>query len=424
MGPTYTGITPWGSVGTHKLNKHMTRSFATTACVTFALFFFAGDVKGNAEVSALPVDLTVVVWTIVLLLSAISFFAREGKISRQVLWMVGLFAAIGLTATWTEWTPYAVDKTIRLFCLAFVAAVLPAFIIKNIRDVNIFISALIVSGLLISAGGFWQVLEGASSGGPISGINSNTISLGRNAGIALVGLYSLVVYGEKRRMWLAIFFLPLTLVLIGSGSRGPALFAAGVVAAVTLRWSLKSLQTTVTAFVFLGLTASLLFLNSSSLPQGSVKRLEGFIQQQFDSSAEERFLAGQAALGGIQENPEGLGIGGFARIYNFGSVTDRIYPHNVILEVTVEHGWFTGLLFVSIICIGIKRAYISANKDSSLRPFFAILLFAVLNSLVSGDLTDNKIIYALMTIALIAPGFLNLRRDEDMDASSQFALAA
>lgn len=404
MNQTQAGIDPRTDVRINSAPRaRVTTPLASAACVAFALLFFAGDIKGSQELAWIPFDLTAGVFVVVIVLSALNFLARDGKIRTQVVWMLSLFLVISTAVIWTEWTPYALDKAVRLFSLALLSAVLPAFILPRIDQVRIFVSSIIVSGLLISAGGLVQLAQGVSSSDQITGINSNTISLGRNAGIALVGLYVSVLYGSKHRIWLAVFFVPLLLVLVASGSRGPALFAAGVIVLVTARWSLRSARATTTAFGFLAIASLTLFFNAASLPQGSVQRIQGFIQQQYDSSSEERVLAGKAAIDGIGTSPLGLGIGGFARIYNFGTITDRIYPHNVVLEMTVEHGWVAGILFVFIILLGVSRAHLAANREPKLRPFFAVLLFALGNSFVSGDLNDNKIIYALLCIALIAP---------------------
>jgi hypothetical protein len=56
-----------------------------------------------------------------------------------------------------------------------------------------------------------------------------------------------------------------------------------------------------------------------------------------------------------------------------------------------------------IASIGILRSYRAAAVEPAFRSFFAIFLFAICNALVSGDMNDNRIVYALLCIALMLP---------------------
>jgi O-antigen ligase len=375
---------------------------ASAACVAFALLFFAGDVKGNPDLAWIPFDLTAAVGALALVLAIMSIIARNGKISIQVAWMLALFAAISASITWTQFTPYAVEKITRLFTVSLIAALLPAFMVFRLQQVRLFITSIVASGMLISVGGLLQLIRGEFIGGRMSGISADTIGLGRNSGIALVGLYTLVGCSGKRRIWLAVFCLPLLLVLLGSGSRGPAFSALGVIALVTLHWARNNVRGVLVAALLLAAGVIVIAQNPPLLPKLSVDRIVDFMENRYDSSAEERILAGRAALAEISKTPFGLGLGGFAQIYNYGSVTDHIYPHNIVLELAVESGWLSALLFTFIVAIGVRRAYQCAVIEPSLRPFFAVFLFTIGNSLVSGDLNDNKIIYALLCIALMS----------------------
>jgi len=384
------------------IQGQFTAPLASLACVAFALLFFAGDVKGNQELAALPFDLTAGVFFVTLGLATLGFFARNGTIRTQVLWLLFLFLTVATALIWTEFTPYAIDKVVRFFTLSLAAALLPAFILTRAQDVRLFVKALIVLGALISVAALIQVFAGETVNGRIRGISADTITLGRNAGVALVGLYTMVSCGGKSKIWLAVLCLPLLLVLVASGSRGPTLFAVGVTAFVTIRWTRKSLRGTAIA---LALFISLVLAISHDpplVPRLASDRIVQFIENRFDSSAEERVSAGRAAIHQIGNSPLGLGIAGFARVYSFGNVTNRVYPHNIVLEIAVEEGWIAGALFVVICVVGISRGYRAAVQDATLRPFFSILVFSLCNALVSGDMNDNRIVYALLCITLIS----------------------
>lgn len=385
------------------IQRRITTPLAAAACVAFALLFFAGDVKGSQELAKIPFDLTAGVFALAVVLSTLSVLARNGRIRTEVIWMLVLFLAISAAMMWTDFTPYAIEKVTRLFTLSLIAALLPAFILTRLQDVRLFIASIIALGALISTAGFIQMLSGETINGRITGISADTISLGRNAGIALVGLYTVVSCSGRSKIWLAVLCLPLLLVLVASGSRGPTLFALGVIALVTIRWTRNSVRGILIALALFVAAAAVISHDPPILPKLSTERIIEFMEQRFDSSAEERVTAGRAAIEQICNSPVGLGVGGFARVYNFGSVTDRVYPHNIVLELAVENGWLVGILFVIIIAIGVLRSYRAAVVEPRLRPFFAIFIFTFCNALVSGDMNDNRIVYALLCISLLSP---------------------
>jgi len=404
MNSAPTAICPWGDpYGSSAIQRRITAPLAALACVAFALLFFAGDVKGSQELAGIPFDLTAAMFVLTVVLSTLSVFARNGRIRTQVIWILVLFLAISSAMMWTEFTPYAIEKVTRLFTLSLIAALLPAFILTRLQDVRLFVTSIIAIGALIAVAGLIQLATGETIHGRITGISADTISLGRNTGIALVGLYTVVSCSGKSKIWLALLCLPLLLVLVASGSRGPTLFALGVIVFVTIRWTRKSMRGILIALALLVSTALVVNHDPPILPRLSTDRIVQFMEQRFDSSAEERVRAGRAAFHQICNSPFGLGIAGFARVYNFGSATDRVYPHNIVLEVAVENGWLVGILFIFIIALGVLRGYRAAVTEPALRPFFAIFVFAFCNALVSGDMNDNRIVYALLCIALLSP---------------------
>ncbi|MGA7833554.1 MAG: O-antigen ligase family protein [Terracidiphilus sp.] len=392
---------------------------AFAACVAFAFMFFGGDVKASPQFAWIPFDLTGGVSALALVLSAMSFLARNSKVSTQVLWMLALYIAISSAIMWTELTPYAVEKMSRLFTFSFMAALLPAFILTRLQDVRLFVTSIIVFGTLISVAALVQLVTGETIHGRITGISADTVSLGRNAGIALVGLYTVASCSGRSKMWLAVLCMPLLLVLVASGSRGPTLFALGVIVLVTIRWTHKSIRGILIAFALFVSTALVVSHEPPILPRLSTDRIVAFMEQRFDSSAEERVSAGQAAIHQICISPFGLGIAGFAQVYNFGSVTNRVYPHNIVLEVAVEEGWLVGLLFIVIVAMAVSRGYRAAVIEPQLRPFFAILIFTFCNALVSGDMNDNRIVYAMLCIALLSPKIITASRSAPADAYAQ-----
>ena len=399
------GMPAWrGRTRISILHREFSLSLLYASIVAFALLFSVGDFKNGLDASTL--DLTAVVAVLVFALSMLSFLGGGGKIQSQVVWMVALFVSISLAVVYTEWSSYAVDKTVRLFSLGLLAAVLPSVILVDLASIRRFMSWLTIFGLLIAFGGLLQVINGTTVEGRASGFSSSTISLGRNAGIALVVLYANVLARKGHRWLMALLCIPLFVVLVSSGSRGPLLFAVAVLAFLTVRWSLGSLRSIVIAAALLVTVAMLLTQVWSFLPKQSVSRIDSLLEQRYDGSAAERGVAFNVAFHESLNHPLGLGLGGFSRVYTFGNSADRVYPHNMVLELAVENGWPVAFFFVFLIVLAVVRSYRAAVKTPDLRSFFGVLLFALGNSLVSGDLSDNKIVFALIAVALQLPDVL------------------
>ena len=125
---------------------------------------------------------------------------------------------------------------------------------------------------------------------------------------------------------------------------------------------------------------------ASLLPQGSVMRIQSFLQGRYDSSADERRRLDLAALEVIAERPWGNGFGGFARFYNFGSTTDQVYPHNIVLDIAVDNGIFVAALFACILALAVRKCYRAARVMPDFQPLLGMLLFSIGNSLISGEL--------------------------------------
>jgi O-antigen ligase len=226
--------------------------------------------------------------------------------------------------------------------------------------------------------------------------------LGWDAGQALVALYACMLRGGKW-LWLWLVCLPLFLALVASGARGPLLFAVLVIAFLTIRFSQRSKPALAIALLLIAIAGFGYSEYSALLPLGSVNRINAVLQGRNDKSAEERRLANLAALGSIERTPFGLGFGGFARIYNFGNATDQVYPHNIVLEIAAENGLFVAFFFTGLVWVAMRRSYEAAVVTPELQPFFAMLLFVIGNSLVSGELNANRLLYGLLAVGLLLP---------------------
>jgi O-antigen ligase len=88
----------------------------------------------------------------------------------------------------------------------------------------------------------------------------------------------------------------------------------------------------------------------------------------------------------------------------------RQFPHNIVLETWLEGGWLAGITLVALLCVALLRLGL-LSRLRTLRPesgvLAAMFVFLLLNDLVSGELNDSKVLFAVMAIALSFPGTLN-----------------
>jgi hypothetical protein len=78
-----------------------------------------------------------------------------------------------------------------------------------------------------------------------------------------------------------------------------------------------------------------------------------------------------------------------------GSVA-RQYPHNLLLETSLESGWLCGTATAAVLA----AALASAARGGGDAVLFAGLVFCAVNALVSGDVNDNRALMAFLGAAL------------------------
>jgi O-antigen ligase len=78
---------------------------------------------------------------------------------------------------------------------------------------------------------------------------------------------------------------------------------------------------------------------------------------------------------------------------------DRQYPHNLLLEVTLEAGWLAGACTLAILAAALGAAWAVSNLLEG-RILLAGLGFWIINALVSGDVNDNRPLFTLVSASL------------------------
>lgn len=121
-------------------------------------------------------------------------------------------------------------------------------------------------------------------------------------------------------------------------------------------------------------------------------------------------LWSQAYTGFAQHPLLGLGTGGFASL-NPG----ELYPHNILLEVSVELGLVGALLIVGIVASSMRRLFAlwraaSGRDKLDAAVLVTLFLIALLNALFSGAIQDNTELWVWAGLGLGMSARLTVER--------------
>ena len=386
-----------------------------------ACFLTAGYLKADPRLTWLPVDMTLLFAGLTVLLVFVRLLRNNIRAHGYFFWVLLLFGFFAIPLVWTDWTPYAFEKVTRLFSLTFLAATAPALLFDNSKDEAKFFNSLLVISLIMAIDSIVSMLSGGggdrlTGGGDdrLTALGSNTIALGRAAGFAILWLVYLV---ESRALSLPAAALPLgccVIAALGSGSRGPLAAVVFPFVLAKVAFSAFCFKDLLRHALVVGGIIFCLFLGMSLVPQSASEKIAGFLTGETDMSIEARRDAYALSVHCIPAHPFGAGWGGFSSINQNASGGYRIvtpsgndgellvYPHNILLELTLECGWACGLYFaLSIIALMWSLWMQGIKKINNLAIIlFQLVLFYFINALISGDINDNRHLLALLAVGM------------------------
>ncbi len=364
--------------------------------VVLALYLYAGAFK---TVLPLPVDLTVVLG----LATAAHVLYQIGQRGMPRLgaggWLflcVILLVVAGVVLSTSD--GYGVEKASRFATLGVIAFFGGAVLLRDEHSIERFALSVMMIGVIMSA---YAVLLGGSAalGDRFTAFGSNTIALGRSAAvtIAVAAIYAL--WRPRALLWAAPVALISLFALVGSGSRGPAVavvVSLGLLMSYRV-WTRGARRLTVITVVAMTSVVATSFWRY--IPEASLSRLSGFLSGEIGTSGSARLMLAAEAIARWVEHPVfGYGTGSFYR-----AVGVHIYPHNILLELAVENGLVTLIPFLVSLLMCVFYAISVVRVRPGVSPDFVLiaLLIATVNSLVSGDLNDNRFLYAIMATSLV-----------------------
>jgi O-antigen ligase len=285
------------------------------------------------------------------------------------------------------------SQKLQLFLFVNGASLLAGVVIaRRPRDFALFLQLMlamsVASGFVLAR----QVASGTaqqfSSDRFVIASTYDPIQIARAMGLGLLIALALVLGGA--RAWqrtVALLATPLlTVAFFAAGSRGPLLgLIAGALVLGALSLHSAEARRRLLLIVPVGLLAA--FVVGRVVPGQSITRVLSFLSGS-DTQGEDRITLWHEAWHVAGDHPVfGLGTGGF------GSLSDLYnYPHNIVLEVAAELGVVGVILLGAIVWTGAAQAYRAWRaSDRRVEAGFALALlaYALLNAMFSGDISGN-----------------------------------
>ncbi len=372
--------------------------------VLSACLLLSGQLKQLPPFTSVPADLTVVL--LVLALGAGIVEMVHSRIlppyRHVLLWSIVLVMAVaGAINTPPDLYPELKTQRAILLTVPVLAAV--AINVRSYRNYLRFLTILIgvagyISVSLLAAGSVTNTGRLSSSGG-------GTIAFARAAGMVLVGAVAWWLSSAKpgfKRVALVLAVIGFELfVMISIGSRGPVqALVLAVIAMLSVQISQLS-RRTISRILLLGSSVAIVAVAAwSAAPDFARRRVGGLWTGEFGGrEGGGRTEYYRWTLDNLPVDPFGNGWGAWRALAGF----ERNHTHNVFLEVWFEAG-LIGLVCLSIVVYRVFSTQIrNIPKD---RPgstlALGVLVYLVGGALVSGDINDNRAMFAVLTVSGLA----------------------
>lgn len=245
-----------------------------------------------------------------------------------------------------------------------------------------------------------------------------TIGGGRALAAAAVALGALAFgIGSKNRHLALLLFLGAGLfgaAMLTSGSRGPLVGVLVALLAAALVGTGKAKRAG-----WLVVAAALAYV--AWLQAGAWGLLSDRLTTLQDNSAQLRVYLFETAWTSFISNPFGAGWGALEARY---ALVGQQYPHNALLEVGAEGGILALSAVLTLFVVGLRRQSKAADKGAPVeRALFALLVFYMTSVMVSGDINSNRILWACLGAAFVAPTLGGLRNMASQAVSTRSSAA-
>lgn len=377
---------------------------------SFVFFLYAPRIKADVRFSWIPVDLTILFFSLNVLLGIWLILRKKIKIvptNQNLMIAVGAFIIYSCASLlWSVGYDYATTKAIYISTLLFWCVIATSLIVSNN---SIRIRRFLIILLLFS---IWFTIESiiayflSSRYVSISTIGGNYLGTGRVIGLGIViswGWLTLYDTTSFQKLILMVILLIGLFAILVLGGRAPLiclilsvvfLFGISTIKSL-LREKLSLWLLSIAIFILVAAIGGYTYATSIGLEFITLERLSRVGTLGSDGLVGPRESLYVAATSMWQSRPFfGYGIGSFPIYLGVGDI--RYYPHNMILEILSELGLVGLLLYAFILTLAIKHVLQSRLSDPLHVLTIGLLVNLVLNAMFSGDLNDNRAIFAFI----------------------------
>jgi len=372
--------------------------------ITFGALMVIGTFKGAQELSAVPLDLTIVL--LLTLMPALAYrFWSKGMV--PLPWELSLYLPIIfmmiLSLTYTPSLAGGLDKTARFIVINGISILGPFVILTSPARMKRFFLTLLAAGLAVSLMSF----KGLGGSERLAAPGGDTIQLGHDAALGILIVWFGLVPGQKiyvRTFWYGIIGV-LGVAMVGSGSRGP--FIGLVVGILVSIWFRRRIGFRVGQLVFdfgiLTLAATLL-LSAVGIPKASFR----YLSQLTNVSNTSAFLGGRAELVRVglrmtMEHPIlGIGVDGFPHVWtDVGN-----WPHSIPVELSSELGLGAALSFCVLQILALKagaKELLTADEEWRVAASLVMgfMIMEAISMLNTGSVNDNRQLWVSLSLPLV-----------------------
>ncbi|AGB39020.1 O-antigen ligase family protein [Natronococcus occultus] len=393
--------------------------------ICYVAFVFSGVYKSAWYLQWSPIDLTVLFGAATVGVSGLLVARDRIALTRPSLLvpaLFGLFAGYAvLSGLWSPSTEYFLSKSLRLVGVTGLALGLGAIVIatsvRRLRYAGFATAGVALLTALEMLSQYYQ-----AGGGEPSPFGTNYLITGRAIGLGLLLAVGYLVLSREDRTLTAtaaVGAVVMGYALLISGARGPTVAVVGsialLVAAGIVLGTLPNGRLALAGYSVAGV-ASLIALVTVARQLRAIQRLLALVDGP-GRSLGLRFGYWTNTLDALHPGMLvlGEGFGAWPVLIDPGSDT-RYYPHNMLFEILFELG------IVGLVLVGALFGYVvlHAAHDWLAHPepthvvLGILLVYMLVNAMVTGDLNDDRYLFAIVGVMAYGVGSRRLGTVRDV----------
>lgn len=395
--------------------------------VSFMLLLTSGAFKADPRLAFLPsfLDVTIVLSLITALAVMLQIMKGKTPLTAGMNWYVICFLLLVILAMLSlAYTPapiYGKEKFLRFATLSLISFMAPFYIFKSSEDYRNFFFCFVFMAMAMIVDSIFSTAGSPTSAGFKSAFGSNYLVLaGTSASALLISFVYLSNIFKGLVAFLSLALIPFFIFgALVSGGRGPVIALALALGCLFLLLLLIHFMEAakggmpqverrmLVKFLILGVVAIAVVIPFFDAFSVFFDRMELLLSGGGDSAGErvDRFRASFSVFQSPLHWITGLGIGGFSFFYAAFDDLRGAYPHNLILEFATEFGLpglaiFAFLIFRTFRACALLKAIRDHRARVTLYTLTGLFIMLFVSSQFSGDLNDNRMLFASMAMIL------------------------